>query len=118
MRQVQMPYCLADMTGLVSVKLPGFALAYGAESAVAGTDVAAQHEGGRTVGPALKDVGALRFLTNRVQVQALDQLEQVVLVRRITQTNAEPLGLWLTWFLVENVKFAGQSISPLLEKVF
>jgi hypothetical protein len=45
-----------------------------------------------------------------VQIQPLNQFEQMVLVRRITQTNAQPFGLWLTWSLVENVKFAGQSI--------
>jgi hypothetical protein len=38
----------------------------------------------------------------------------VVLVRRITETNAQPLWLWLTRLGVENLEFAGQSISPLL----
>jgi hypothetical protein len=72
------------------------------------TDVATEHERGGAIRPALKDVRTLGFLTNRVQVQTLDQLEQMVLVRRIAQTNPQPFGLWLTRFLVENLKLAGQ----------
>ena len=107
-----MPHGLPDVAWFIRVKPAGFAFTDGAEAAVARADIAAQHERGRTIGPALENVGALCFLTDRVQVEALDQLEQMVLIRRIAQTNAQPFGLWLTWFLVENRKFAGQSIHP------
>ena len=76
-----------------------------------GADVAAQHKGRSPISPALENVGAPCFLTNRVQIQTIDQLEQMVLVRRITQTNPQPLRLWLTR-LIKNVEFAGQSVYP------
>ena len=66
---------------------PGCALADGAEAAVARADVAADHEGGGAVGPALEDVRAARLLADRVQVQLLDQLEDVVLVRRVADVE-------------------------------
>ena len=47
-------------------------------------------------------------MADRVQIQALNQLQEVVLVRRITQANAQPFGFGLTWFGAENSKFAGQ----------
>jgi hypothetical protein len=98
------------MAWFIRVKLSRLAFANRAKAAVARADVAAQHESGSAIRPALKNVRALRFLTNRVQVESLDQLEQMVLIRRVTQPNAQPFGLWLTRLLVENVKFAGQSI--------
>jgi hypothetical protein len=36
----------------------------------------------------------------------------MVLIRRITQTNAQPIGLLLTRFLIKNLEFAGQSVYP------
>jgi hypothetical protein len=43
-----------------------------------------------------------------VQVQTLDQLQQMVLVRRIAKAYAQPIGLWLTRLCVQDSKFAGQ----------
>ncbi len=63
-------------------------------------DVAAEHERRGAIRPALKNVRAARFLTNGVQVEALDQFENLVLIRRIAQTNPQPFGLWLTDLLV------------------
>ena len=79
---------------------------------MARTDIASQHESSSPISPALKNVGTLRFLTDGVQNQTFNQFEQVVLVRRITQTNAQPLGLRLTRSSVENLEFAGQSVYP------
>lgn len=61
-------------------------------------DVASQHESRSPIGPAFENIWAAGFLTNCVKIQAFDQLEDVVLVRRITQTNFEPFGLGLAWF--------------------
>src|ERR1700704_3476101 len=83
---------------------------------MAGADVAAEHERCGAIGPAFKDIWAPRFLTNRVQVQAFDQLEQVILVRRIAQTNPQPIGFWLTRLWVQDSEFAGQSDLPHLIK--
>jgi hypothetical protein len=46
-----------------------------------------------------------------VKIQTFDQLEHVVLVRRVTQSNLEPLGFGLTWFRIvaDYAKFSGQS---------
>jgi hypothetical protein len=103
-----MPHRFGDVTWFLPVKLPGLAFPHRAKTAMPGTDVTAQHEGGGAIGPALEDVRTLGLLTNRVQVQTLDQLEQMVLIRRIAQTNPQPFGLWLTRFLVENLKLASQ----------
>jgi hypothetical protein len=62
---------------------------------MASADVAREHESGRSVRPAFKDVGAARLLTDRVQVQALYQFQHVVLIRGIAQPNLQPFGLWL-----------------------
>jgi hypothetical protein len=67
---------------------------------MAGADVAAEHESRRAVRPAFEDVWTARFLADRVQVQPFDELQNVVLVRGITETDAEPFRLWLTDFLV------------------
>ena len=83
-----MPHGLPDVAWFIRVKPAGFAFTDGAEAAVARADIAAQHERGGAIGPALKNVRTLGFLTNRVQIQPLDQLEEMVLIRRITQTNA------------------------------
>src|SRR6185503_13013049 len=71
-------------------------------------------EGCGAVRPAFENVWAACFLANRVQVQPLDQLQDVVLVRRIAQTNLQPLRLWLTWprIVADYCKFARQGFSP------
>ena len=76
--------------------------------------IAAEHKRRRFVRPAFKNVWAARFLANRVQVQALDQLQHVVLVRRIAQTNLQPLRLRLAGFrkVADYSEFARQRILP------
>jgi len=84
-----------------------------AESAMPRADVAAEHKGRSPVGPALKNVWAPCFLTNRVQLQTFNQLEQMILVCRIAQTNTQPIRFWLTRFRVHNSKFARQVMMDL-----
>src|SRR6185503_4818677 len=71
-------------------------------------------EGCGAVRPAFENVWAACFLANRVEVQPLDQLQDVVLVRRIAQTNLQPLRLWQTWprIVANYCKFARQGFSP------
>ena len=107
-REIQMPHCFRDVTRFFVVKLTRLALPHRAETTVPRADITAQHECGGAIRPTFKDVRTPGFLTDGMQVQTLDQLEQMVLVRRITQTNPQPFRLWLTWFLVENLKLAGQ----------
>ena len=79
---------------------------------MARANVTAQHESRGAIRPAFEDVRTARFLADRVQIQPFDELQNVVLVRRITETDAEPFGLGLTDFLIvtDNTKFAGQLI--------
>jgi hypothetical protein len=116
MREIQVPHCFGHVAWFVRIKLAGLTFTNRAKATMSRADVAAQHESGSAIRPALENIRALRFLTNGVQIQTLNQLEQVVLVSRITQTNAQPLWLWLTRFGIENLKFAGQLISFLLTR--
>src|SRR2546430_17676049 len=103
---------------LIHVERARFAFAYGAESAVARADVARKHEGSGSVGPALEDVWAFSFLADRVQVQAFYKPENVVLIRRVAQTNLQPLRLRLARACARDVddsQFAAQSL--LLRKI-
>jgi hypothetical protein len=61
-------------------------------------NVAAQHEGRSPIGPALKNIRTASFLTHRVQIQTLNQLQDVVLIGWVAQTNFQPFGLRLAWF--------------------
>lgn len=82
-----MAHGLGDMARFFRVEDAGLAFTDGAESAVARTDIAREHEGCRPVRPALEDVGTFRFLADSVQVQAFDQLEHMILVCRVAQPD-------------------------------
>jgi len=110
MREIEVPHGFGDVAWFSRVKLAWLTLANRAETTMPGADITTQHKSSRPVSPAFEDIGAPCFLANGVQIQALDQLEQVVLVSRIAQTNTQPLWLWLTRFVVENLEFAGQSV--------
>ena len=74
-------------------------------------DVTAQHESCGAIGPTFENVWATRLLAYCVKIQTFDQLEHMVLVRRVTQSNPEPLGFGLTRFRIvaDYSKFSGQS---------
>jgi len=73
-------------------------LANRAEAAVSRANIATKHEGGRAIRPAFEDVWAPRFLTNGVQVKALNQLQDMILIAGIAETNLQPVGFGLAWF--------------------
>ena len=102
-----MSHRFRDVLRFLTVEHDRRTLADRAEAAMASADVAAQHERRRAIGPALKNVRALRFLADRVQIQTLDQLEQMILVRRIAELDTQPFRLRLARFLIEYSKFAG-----------
>jgi hypothetical protein len=106
MSEIKMLHSFSDVTRLVRVECYGSALAHRTETAVTCADVAAQHEGRCSVGPALKDVGALRFLADRVQLQPLNQFQKMIVVGWIADTNPQPFRLGLTGFWVQDCKFA------------
>jgi hypothetical protein len=116
-RQIQMSHSLSDVTRFLRVKLPRRAFANCAKAAMARANIATQHKCRRPISPALENVWAFCFLANRVQVKSFNQLEQMILVRRIAQTDPEPFGLWLTWFGVKDVKFAGQFLVTSIDEI-
>jgi hypothetical protein len=73
-------------------------------------DVAAEHERGGAIGPTLENVWAARFLADGVQIQTFDQLQHLVLISRIAETDAQPF--WLGWtdllIVADYSEFAGQ----------
>jgi hypothetical protein len=65
---------------------------------MARADVSAQHERRRSVRPAFEDVWTTGFLTDGVQVQALNQFQNIVLIGGIAQPDFQPFGLGLSRF--------------------
>src|SRR5712691_6555277 len=100
-----------DVAWFFRVERTRLTFADGTKTAMARADVTAQHERCRAIGPTLKNVWATRLLAYCVKIQTFDQLEHVVLVRRVTQSNLEPLGFGLTGFRIvaDYSKFSGQS---------
>ena len=105
-----------DVTRFVGVERDGLAFPDRAESAVPRADVAPEHESRRAIGPAFKDIRATSFLADRVQVQTLNQLQQVILVGWISQANPQPFGLGLAGLGIKDVEFAGQTLNYLDEQ--
>jgi hypothetical protein len=107
-----MGHRFGDVSRFFRVQGSGLSFADRTETAMACADIAAEHESRRAIRPAFEDVRAARFLADGVQIQPFDELQNVVLVRRITETDAKPFGLGLTDFLVvtDNTEFAGQLI--------
>jgi hypothetical protein len=100
-----------DMAWFFRVERTRLTFADSTKTAMARADVPAQHERCGAIGPTLKNVWATRLLAYCVKIQTFDQLEHVVLVRGVTQSNLEPLGFGLTGFRIvaDYSKFSGQS---------
>src|SRR5256885_6829517 len=94
-----MAHGFGDVARLCGIKLRRLTFIDRAEAAMARAGVAAEHEGRGAIRPALEDVGAARLLADRMQVQAFDELQHVVLIRRIAQTYLQPLRLRLARLL-------------------
>ena len=107
-----MTYSFGHVARLFRIELTGLSFADRAKAAMTRANVAAQHESRGAIGPAFENVRTTRFLANRVQVKSFDQLQHVVLIRRIAQTNLQPFGLGLTELLIvaDYTEFAGQLI--------
>lgn len=96
MGEIELAHRFRNVPRFFRVKRARLAFADRAEAAVARANVASEHERGRAIGPAFENVGTACFLANRVQIQPLNQLQHVVLIRRVAQTNLQPLRLWQT----------------------
>jgi len=103
---------LGDVAGFFRVERTRLTFADSTKTAMARADVTTQHERCSAIGPTLKNVRATRLLAHGVKIQTLNQLEHVVLVCRVTQSNLEPLGFGLAGFriIADYSKFSGQSL--------
>jgi hypothetical protein len=99
-----------NMSRLLDVEASWLPFANSTKAAVTCANVTPKHERCCAIRPAFEDVWTTGLLTDRVKVQALDQLQDVVLFGGITQTNTQPLGFGLTDSLIvtDYRKFAGQ----------
>ena len=84
-----------DALGLRAIRRGGPSVRDRAVRAGARADVAENHEGRRAVIPALADVRALRFLADRVQLEAAHQPLQPQIARRSRRADLQPLRLRL-----------------------
>ena len=105
-----MAHSFGNVARLFGIKIAGLTFSNRAETAMTRADVAAEHERRGPIGPTLKNVGTTRFLADGVKVQTFDELQHLVLVCRVTQTDAQPFGLGLTDLLIvaDYSEFAGQ----------
>src|SRR5260370_29816191 len=95
MRQIQVSYGCGDVSRFLRIEQSWLTFSNRTKATMPGADIPAQHEGRSTIRPALKDVWTLRFLTNGVKVQPLNQLQKMILIDRIAETNPEPFGFRL-----------------------
>jgi hypothetical protein len=103
----------SDVSRLFRIKTAWLSFADCTEAAMTCADVATEHESRSPIGPTLKNVWTTGFLTDGVQVESFDQLQDLVLVGRIAQTDAKPFGFGLTYLLIvtDYTEFAGQLIT-------
>jgi len=102
-----------DVSRLFGIETAGLSFTDRTEAAMTRADVAAEHERRRAIRPTLKDVRTTSFLTNGVQVESFDQLQYLVLIRWIAQTDAQPFGFGLAYLLIvtDYTELAGQLIT-------
>src|ERR1043165_3166316 len=95
-----MTHRLGNVTRLLWIQVARLPFTDGAKAAMPRADVAAQHKSRGAVRPALKNVWTARFLTDGVQIQPFDELQDLVLIGRVAEANPEPFGLGLTDALI------------------
>ena len=100
MSEVQVFDCFSYVSWFLRVQTSRLTFTYSAESTVACANVAGQHERCSAIRPAFEDVWTTSFLANCVEIQSLDKVQNLVLIRRITQTDPQPFGFRLTDFLI------------------
>src|ERR1044072_9953791 len=110
MCEVQVADSFGDVARFFRIERARRAFADCAESAVACADVAAEHEGCGAIGPAFENVWTARFLADGVQIETFNQLQYLILISRVAQADAQPLGFGLTDLLIvaDYSEFAGQ----------
>ena len=99
-----------NVTRFFGIEESGLSFSYGTEAAMTRADVAAEHKRGGAIGPTLENVWTTRFLADGVQVETFDQLQHLILVGGVAQSDAQPFGFGLTDLLIvaDYSEFAGQ----------
>jgi hypothetical protein len=96
--EIKMGHSFGDMSRLQRIQRSRRAFSDGAKPAMPRADITAQHKGCGPIRPALKNVRASSFLANCVQIQAFNQLQHMILVSRVAETDSEPFRFRLTDF--------------------
>jgi hypothetical protein len=110
MRQIQVVNGFGDVPRFVRIQRIWRPFPDRAEPTVPRANVAPKHEGRSAVGPTLKDVRTTSFLTDCVKIQTFDQLQHVLLIRRIAEADLQPFWLRLARSgVADNAKFAAHS---------
>jgi hypothetical protein len=95
----------SNVTRLVGIKRLRLSLAHSAKAAMPCANIAENHEGRGAFAPALKNVGAASFLTNRVQAQVIDHpihaFESFVSVN----PDLEPFRSWTCEFRLSHREY-------------
>ena len=84
----------------MNIKLARLPFPHRAKTTMTRADIPAKHEGCSAIRPALKNVRATSLLTYRVQIQAFNQLQDLILIGRVAESDAQPLGFGLAHLLV------------------
>src|SRR6185503_15962890 len=89
-----------DVSRFFRIETARLSFAHCAKAAMTRANIAAEHKSRSPIGPTLENVWTTGFLTDGVQVQSFDQLQHLVLVGWIAQTNAQPFGFGLAYLLI------------------
>jgi hypothetical protein len=76
------------MFWLLRIELNGLAFSYSTKAAMPSADIAAEHERCGSIRPAFKNIGATRLLADSMKTEAFNQLQHLILIRWISQTNS------------------------------
>ncbi len=92
--QIEMLYGFGNVCRLHRVEVHRLAFVHGAKSAMPRTCIAAEHESRGLIGPAFEDIRALCLLADGVKIQSVDQVQDLILVRRVAQFYLQPIRLF------------------------
>ena len=84
---------LGNVSWLQRIEIHRLAFVHRTKAAMPSARIAAEHERRGLVSPAFKDVRALGFLADGMEIKAVDEFENRVLILRIAELDLEPIRL-------------------------
>jgi len=108
-RKIEMANCFRYMPWFFGIELSWLTFADSTEATMSRADITTQHESRGAIRPAFKNIRTSSFLADSMQIQPVNEVEYMILVRRITQTYLQPFGLGLPWLAIADyLEFARQ----------